>query len=110
MIIETRIHTKLQERFAPLHLEVINESGNHHVPPGSETHFKVVMVADAFEGKALIARHRLINQALAEELAGGVHALAMKLMTPAQWEAAQGVHGHTSPRCAHAEEPALDLP
>jgi acid stress-induced BolA-like protein IbaG/YrbA len=60
MRIQDTIERKLAERFAPVHLEVVNESGNHAVPPGSETHFKVVLVAPAFDGQRLLARHRLV--------------------------------------------------
>ena len=68
MSVQATIEKKLASGMQPQHLEVINESGNHNVPPGSESHFKVVIVADAFEGKALLARHRMINELLAEEL------------------------------------------
>lgn len=80
-----RIEAKLAARFALEHLEVVNESGNHNVPPGSETHFKVVLVAADFAGQRLLARHRLVNEALAEELAGSVHALAIHTYTQQEW-------------------------
>ena len=80
------IITKLDARFAPEHLEVLNESGGHNVPAGSETHFKVVMVAREFEGQRLLARHRLVHDVLAEELAGGMHALALHTYTNAEWQ------------------------
>ena len=60
------IEQRLADSFAPAHLEVVNESGNHNVPAGSETHFKVVLVSPAFEGQRLIARHRAVNAVLAE--------------------------------------------
>lgn len=85
MSTEDDITQKLQDALNPGHLEVINESHMHNVPPGSESHFKVVVVSDAFEGKMLVARHRMINKALAEELAGSIHALALHTMTPAEW-------------------------
>jgi len=57
------------------------------VPKGSETHFKVVCVSDLFEGKTLIERHRLINNALDEEFKRkGLHALSIMAKTPEQWE------------------------
>ena len=68
-----------------LHLEVINESDRHNVPPGSESHFKVVLVSGAFRDQGLLARHRMINQLLADELAGGVHALAIHAYTEQEW-------------------------
>ena len=63
------IEEKLVGGFDLQHLQVINESGQHNVPDGSESHFKVVLVAEAFEGTRLIARHRLVNETLADELA-----------------------------------------
>lgn len=81
-----------------LHLEIINESDRHNVPPGSESHFKVVLVAGAFEGIGLLARHRTINHLLANELAGGVHALALHAYTAAEWAARTG-RAPPSPPC-----------
>lgn len=80
------IVTKLDERFAPEHLEVVNESGGHNVPAGAETHFKVVMVARDFEGQRLLARHRMVHDVLGEELAGGLHALALHTYTSEEWQ------------------------
>jgi BolA family transcriptional regulator, general stress-responsive regulator len=88
MTIEDDIHTKIATALQPQHLEVINESNNHSVPPGSESHFKLVIVTTAFNDKTLVARHRIINKLLADELAGPVHALALHTLTPAEWAAA----------------------
>ncbi|MCW9047657.1 MAG: BolA/IbaG family iron-sulfur metabolism protein [Gammaproteobacteria bacterium] len=85
MSIEDDIIEKLQTALNPVYLDVTNESHKHNVPPGSESHFKVVAVTEEFNGKMLVARHRLINKALAEELAGPVHALALHTMTPDEW-------------------------
>ncbi len=85
MTMQETITRKLEERFAPEHLEVVNESHMHNVPPGSESHFKVTVVSEAFRDQKLIARHRLVNQALADELAGGIHALALHTLDPDQW-------------------------
>ena len=85
MSVEEDIIEKLTNTLHPEYLEVLNESHMHNVPPGSESHFKVTAVSKAFEGKMLVARHRLINKALAEELEGPVHALALHTMTPAEW-------------------------
>ncbi len=71
---------------SPSHLEVINESSNHNVPAGSETHFKVVMVSEQFEGLRLIQRHRLVNDLLRDALAGPIHALSLHLYTVKDWE------------------------
>ncbi|WP_445400371.1 BolA family protein [Zobellella sp. An-6] len=97
MSIQAIIEHKVREALAPQHLEVINESYMHRVAPGSETHFKLVVVSDRFEGQRLLARHRALNSLLAEELAGGVHALALHTLTPAEWQARGGVPD--SPAC-----------
>lgn len=80
------ITDKLTATFLPHHLEVINESNRHHVPPNSETHFKLVIVSDKVDGMRLIARHRMVNDILAEQLAGGVHALTMHIYTKNEWD------------------------
>ena len=85
MQVKDIIERKLAERFSLQHLEVVNESGGHNVAPGSETHFKVVLVASDFQGQRLLARHRQVNDALGAELAGGVHALAIHTYTEREW-------------------------
>ncbi|GAA3536793.1 BolA family protein [Zobellella aerophila] len=97
MSIQTTIEQKINQAFAPEHMELINESHMHNVAPGSETHFKLVLVTEQFVGLRLLARHRAVNQLLAEELAGGVHALALHTLTPAEWQARGGVPA--SPAC-----------
>ncbi|XP_028327072.1 bolA-like protein 1 [Gouania willdenowi] len=84
--VEQSIRTKLSESLCPDHLEVHNESHMHAVPPGSESHFRVLVVSGRFEGLSLLQRHRLVNEALREELSGRVHALAIQAKTPQQWE------------------------
>ena len=83
---EQRISAKLDSRFDLRHLEVVNESGNHNVPDGSESHFKVTLVSEEFGAQRLLVRHRAVNETLADELAGGVHALALHTYTPAEWQ------------------------
>ncbi len=90
MTIQETITTKLNNAFSPEHLEVINESFMHNVPDGSESHFKIIIVCDDFKDKMLIARHRLINKVLQDELnkeqsEGGIHALALHTMTMEEW-------------------------
>ena len=92
------IEQKLIDAFAPLHIEVIDESHMHDVPAGAESHFKVTLVSEAFKDKPLIARHRAINQELKAELAGGTHALALHTMTPEEWFAKGGI-APDSPPC-----------
>ncbi|KAL8573182.1 hypothetical protein ACOMHN_036167 [Nucella lapillus] len=83
---ETSIQNKLTETFKPAVLKIVNESYMHKVPKGSETHFKVVIVSDSFEGVSLVQRHRLVNTTLEEEFAGGLHALSIVAKTLSQWE------------------------
>ncbi|MDC0609929.1 BolA/IbaG family iron-sulfur metabolism protein [Vibrio sp.] len=85
-MIKEIIESKLTEALNPIHMDVINESFMHNVPPGSESHFKVIVVSNEFENKRLIARHRLVNQTLANELENGVHALSMHTYTPSEWQ------------------------
>ena len=88
--IQDTITRKLNDAFSPEHLEVINESYMHNVPEGSESHFKVLIVSDAFKDKMLIARHRMVNKILEEELnqdapGNSIHALALHTMTMEEW-------------------------
>ena len=98
MSLQETIQTKLEETLRPSHLEVINESSLHNVPPGSESHFRLRIVSDTFEGQRLLARHRRVNELLAEEIAGPLHALALETMTGVEWRAKGGV-GAESPEC-----------
>jgi BolA protein len=79
---------KLREAFCPESLEVQDESHLHDGHAGhsarGETHFRVYIVSPAFTGKSRIDRHRLINAALASELAGTVHALALHAKAPGE--------------------------
>lgn len=83
--VETALRSLLQRALAPSHLEVVNESGQHAVPPGSETHFKVVVVSGRFEGLPLIQRHRLVHSSVRDLLASDIHALSIHAKTPEQW-------------------------
>ena len=80
------ISAKLAQNFAPQVLEVIDESQHHAGHAGAhaagESHFRVRIVAEAFRGKSRVEQHRMINAALADELSGGVHALAIQSSAP----------------------------
>jgi BolA protein len=82
------ITQKLTEAFAPARLEVIDESHQHvgHAGhrPGGETHYRVYIVSEAFQGKSRLERHRMINETLSSELKGGVHALAIRANAPGE--------------------------
>ena len=98
-----RIEEKLRAALSPSVLDVVNESSNHSVPKGSETHFKVVVVSTAFEGKLPLARHRLVYGVLDDEMAKkaagqmGVHALSIIAKTPEEWARDEAVR--ESPEC-----------
>lgn len=87
MIYKTRMETKLAT-LAPTLLEVIDESHKHHGhsgwKEGGETHFRIRIVAPAFAGQSRLARHRLINDLVAEELRERVHALAIEARAPGE--------------------------
>jgi len=85
MKVQSTIEAKLADAFAPHELQVTNESHMHNVPPGSESHFKVVLVSDVFSGLRQVKRHQLIYAELSEELEGPIHALALHTYAPADW-------------------------
>ena len=99
MTVAAIIEQKLLDAFQPSHLDVINESNNHNVPPGSESHFKVVIVAEAFENERLIKRHRLVNGVLSQELAEKIHALAIHTYTAKEWQEQYADNTPSSPNC-----------
>lgn len=105
MVLQQKIEAKLQAELAPSHLEVINESHMHSVPRGSETHFKVVIVADRFDGLSPVKRHQLVYGVLADEMKSkpGIHALAITSRTPAEWETSP--EANQSPLCASKKAP-----
>ena len=91
--IATIIREKLTFALSPTRLELEDDSwrhaGHHHeggmdATPGGESHFNLTVVSDAFTGQGRVARQRAINAVLAEELAGPVHALSIKALTPAE--------------------------
>ena len=86
MRVENSIREKLAQAFAPAELRVVNDSlyhAGHHSSPGTgESHFSVMVVSAAFAGKSRLERHRMINAALADELSGHIHALAVSALTP----------------------------
>lgn len=95
--VEAEISTQLLEKFAPIYLEVLNESHQHNVPPGSESHFKVTLVSELFAGKRQVQRHQAIYAALAAQLKGPVHALALHTYSPDEWQGSHQVPA--SPAC-----------
>ena len=94
---EQRIEERLRAELAPTHFTIENESHKHSVKPGSETHFKVVIVSPTFAGLGAVARQRKVNAALREVFSEGLHALSMKTATPDEWEASP--EAQISPPC-----------
>ncbi len=98
MSLQEQIESKIKTALMPSHLEIINESHKHSVPPGSESHFKLVIVSTAFEGNPLVRRHRTVNGILAVERAGPIHALSMETLTDQEWER-RGGQVTSTPEC-----------
>lgn len=96
-MIQNSIETKIGEAFQPQHCSVRNES-HLHSGPAAESHFNVTLVSEAFSGLSLVKRHQKVYKLLAEELAGGVHALALHLYTAQEWSDKQGI-APDSPNC-----------
>lgn len=95
MQVQQKIETRLRDAFSPVYLTVENESHMHNVPPGSESHFKVTLVSEAFEGERPVRRHQAVYGVLSEEMAGPVHALALHTYTPEEWQG----RSPDSPQC-----------
>ncbi len=95
-----RLRHALTEAFAPSHLSLENES-HQHAGQRQESHFRAVIVSQAFAGQPLLARHRLVFSAIAEERQNGLHALALHTYTPEEWQA-RGQDAPASPACAGA--------
>lgn len=97
MSVEATIVQKLNNAFSVSHLNVENESHKHNVPPGSESHFKVVLVSTDFIGKRKVQQHQAVYKVLADELDGEVHALALHTYDPEAW--AETKQAPISPDC-----------
>lgn len=100
MTVQSQIETKLNDALQLMRLEVVNES-HMHSGPATESHFKITAVADGFEGVSAVKRHQQVYAILAQELKAGVHALALHLYTPSQWQA-KNAQAPLSPNCAGA--------
>jgi BolA protein len=85
MGMKNRIEEKLRTSFDPRHMELVDETHMHNVPPDSESHWKLLVVSECFEGKRSVHRHRAVYGALSAEMSGGIHALSLVVLTPAEW-------------------------
>jgi len=88
MRMQERIAARLKASLDPVRLEVVDDSGKHAghsgAKPGGETHYSLAVVSAAFAGKSRVQRHRLVYDALAAEIADGVHALAIDARAPGE--------------------------
>ncbi|AAP96542.1 transcriptional regulator [[Haemophilus] ducreyi] len=98
MLIEQIIRAKLDAAFSPVVLKIENESYMHSSGKGAESHFKVILVSDLFIAQRVVARHQAVYNCLSDELANGVHALALHTYTSAEWTERQGIVA-ASPNC-----------
>jgi len=92
------LQEKLSSVFAPSHLELLNESPSHGLPPEAEKHFRVILVTELFDGLSRVDRYRQVHEVLKEELSSQVHALSLQLFTPSEWRQRQGAT-FSSPAC-----------
>ncbi|MFL2754416.1 MAG: BolA/IbaG family iron-sulfur metabolism protein [Gammaproteobacteria bacterium] len=96
-MIKEEIENKLKIDCEPWHLEVINESPNHNVPEGAESHFKIIIVSEKFFEIKAVQRHQLIYSVLNEEMKK-IHAIAIHPFTPDEWKNKTG-ESLDSPKC-----------
>lgn len=97
MSIQQSIQKKIQESFQPEFMELENES-HRHSGPALESHFKLTVVSDQFSGLNLVKRHQRVYGLLTDEMAGELHALALHLYTPEEWQERQQ-QARPSPNC-----------
>lgn len=91
------IQSTLNQALQPIYLTVENESHQHRGPADAETHFKVTCASDVFAGLSAVKRHQKVYGLLSSALEGGVHALALHLYAPDEWESPNQVPA--SPDC-----------
>jgi len=102
MSAQQQIETRLTDSLEPEVLQVQNESFMHNVPEGSETHFKVTLVSDRFSSLRKVRRHQMVYEVLSTLLSGPVHALALHLYSPEEWQSSPGAPD--SPKCHGGEK------
>lgn len=90
------VEQKISQGLDVIHLAIENES-HLHSGPATDSHFKLVVVSDDFEGKRPVARHQMIYGILAEEMAGAIHALVIHPYTSAEWQQRGGQVPESAP-------------
>jgi BolA protein len=88
MSAETRLREKLMIALEPTRLDIVNESqlhaGHRSAPDTGESHFRIMIVSPKFAGATRVTRHRMVNEAIADELEGRIHALALSTYAPGE--------------------------
>jgi BolA family transcriptional regulator, general stress-responsive regulator len=88
MSAEARLREKLMVALEPTRLDIVNESelhaGHRSSPNTGESHFRILIVSPRFAGVSRVGRHRMVNEAIADELAGRIHALALSTYAPGE--------------------------
>ncbi|NQZ00198.1 MAG: BolA family transcriptional regulator [Bdellovibrionales bacterium] len=101
--VEKIIAEKIEAKYKAVEMSLLNES-HMHSGPATESHFKLFLVAPEFDGLSRVDRQRAVFDLLAEELAGPVHALSLRLLTPAEWQKQNQSAMPDSPDCAGANK------
>lgn len=105
MKLQSAIENKLTSALTPLELGIENESHKHSSGLGSESHFKVLVVSESFAGLSKVQRQRKVFDLLSQEMAAGIHALSLRLLTAEEWKSGAG-EGFVSPLC-HSKKSTL---
>lgn len=95
-----RIHHSLSEAFMPIELLIEDESHQHRVREGAESHFNVLIVSECFQNQTRVVRHQRVYALLSDELNNGLHALRLHLHTPTEWQQKQSALP-SAPPCQH---------
>ena len=96
---EQALRASIEKAFNPEYFELENESHMHSVPKNSETHFRLLVVSNAFEGKSRIDRSRLVNDVVKPYMAQGLHALSQRTFTLPEWDKIKDTFVMVSPEC-----------
>lgn len=100
MSIEASIRSKIESAFSPTYFEIENES-HKHSRGGAETHFRLIVVSEKFEGLSRVDRQRQVANLFDDERAQGLHALSQRTMTPKEWGEFKDKLDFKTPDCQH---------
>jgi len=100
-----RIYNTLMAEIKPQYCEIVDNSHQHNVPPGAESHFHLTLVSKQFFQQSRINRSRWIHNLLSQELSTGLHALSLNLYTPEEWQQ-RHLQSPSAPPCQHKQPEA----